>query len=173
MPLRISDALLEPWLAVLAAPAKSGLSWSTPVKVDAPAINGAAPESVTVTFAAPTLGPASVQISERAPSAAASIWRVNTCGPKVTEVTVTAEVVEMPTAIRRSVPAGTVRLKVHDPWRPEAEPACVTSARAWAGTASSTTASADSAIPLTVMEVDAIRELLPMQRTSATGAPRP
>ena len=91
------------------------------MKLDAPATTGAPPERVTVTFAVPVLGAVSVQISERAPSAAAWSWRVRTCAPKLTPVTVTASVVEMPTASSRSLPAGTARLKLADPV-PMAEP---------------------------------------------------
>ena len=76
-----NDALLADVFWVLSAPGKNGLSWSTPVNVAAPAIAGAPAATWTTTSAVPTLGPASVQISERAPSAAASSWRVSCCGP--------------------------------------------------------------------------------------------
>ena len=70
--LSTNDALLAEVFWVLSAPGKNGLSWSTPVNVAAPAMAGAPPATRTMSSAVPTLGPASAQISERAPSAAAS-----------------------------------------------------------------------------------------------------
>src|SRR5690349_7914314 len=85
-----------------------GAVGSTPVKAVAPAIVDAAPESVTVTLAVPTLGAAIVQISERTPYCAICTAGVSSCGPKLTLLTVTPSAVEMPTASSRALPAGMV-----------------------------------------------------------------
>src|SRR4051794_41978071 len=57
-------------------------------------------------FAAPLLGAVRLQVSDRTAPAVASCWRVSTWAPKVTAETVTFDVVEMPTARKRSLPAG-------------------------------------------------------------------
>src|SRR4051812_49976553 len=57
-------------------------------------------------FAVPVLGAVRLQVSDRTAPAVASCWRVSTWAPKVTAETVTFDVVEMPTARKRSLPAG-------------------------------------------------------------------
>ena len=116
VPLVTKLAELVTWLSTPPnAPAMIGLNWSTPANDVAPAMIGAAPDRVTVTFAVPGLGAARLQVSERTAPAVVCCWRVSTCAPKVTEDTVTFEAVEMPTARKRSLPAGTVNEKLAEP----------------------------------------------------------